>query len=126
MSLISRTENQRTLLEQTIAGPNNGVTYTDAIVSIRPNFELDSRKVSIAFKVSAAVATAARVNLYGSFTPAGEKVLISAAIGGDSAPATTLRYVTVDLNALPMPYYYVGLASAVDDSAKNLSVYISE
>jgi hypothetical protein len=123
----ARTENQRTLLTQTITGPANGATvYTDAIVALRPNFELSNRRVSIGFNVSAAVNAGTRVNLYGSFTPTGTKILIKANLAGDAAPTVAPKYEAVDLNALPMPYYFVGCVGAADETAKTLSVYICD
>jgi hypothetical protein len=123
----SRTENQRTLLTEVITGPNNNIVYSNAITTLRPNFDLQNRRISIGYIASAAMNAAARVGLYGSFTLTGPKVLLAANVGGDATPSTTAHtYAAVDLNAVPMPYYFIGVSSTADESAKTLSVFISE
>jgi hypothetical protein len=123
----SRTENQRTLLTEVITGPNANTVYSGIIAELRPNFELQNRRISIGYIASAAMNAAARVGLYGSFTPGGAKVLVAANVGGDATPsATAWTYGAVDLNAVPMPYYFIGVSSSADESAKTLSVAVSD
>jgi hypothetical protein len=129
MAMVERTENGRTLISETgvaIGAAAGVVTTSHVIRSLKPNFELQNRRISVAVKVSAAVNAGTRVGLFGSFEEGGAIVQVQAAIFGANAPGTAWSYATVDLNASPMPYYFIGVTAAADDSAKTLDLVISE
>jgi hypothetical protein len=129
MAMVERTENGRTLLTENgvaIGAAAAAVTTSQIIKSLKPNFELQNRRISVAVRVSAAVNAGTRVGLFGSFEEGGTIVQVQAAIFGANAPGTAWSYATVDLNASPMPYYYIGIVAAADDSAKTLDLVVSE
>ena len=129
MALVEKTVNDRTLISENgiaIGAAAAVVTTSHVIRSLKPNFEIPNRRISVAVKVSAAVNAGTRVGLFGSFEEGGAIVPVQAAIFGASAPGITWSYATVDLNASPMPFYFIGITAAADDSAKTLDMVVSE
>ena len=110
--------------EETVTLPASAITeYSSEIVFLDGALSLGAY-MEIALTASAVTGTNLDISLYGSFTSGGTKTQLLDAIVADLTD-NTLTFGSVALYQYPMPYYYIGWLADVDESANNISVYLS-
>lgn len=100
--------------------------YSSAIENVNPILRNDRTNKYLTFAV-AMTSTPASGNfetiLYGAEKVGGTKFELKDAVVADFNTATT-KAGTIDISAYPAPYYYVGIKSAGNDSAKTGKIYV--
>ena len=84
--------------------------------------KLANKNVTIVLNASAVSGTNLDISLHGAWEKGGSKVtLVSDALVADIT-ATGNNVDILDLNAYPMPYYYIGWTADADESANTITL----
>lgn len=124
MPFKKNTRNGALILEDTLTGPNATTVYSEEISDARPDLRIANKKIGIYAKASA-VTTDLTMDIYGAASPGGTKVLLAANVLGGNIGTTNPSFYALDLNAYPMPYYYIGIKSTANNSANTVDLKVS-
>ena len=122
MAWTIKTENSMLVKTETVTGPNVTVVYSSEISTIGPDLSREKRYITIGAKASASFTSDGVIQLYGAFSSGGTKFALCDV---DTTLTTILESFPIDLNAYPAPYYYIGVKSTGNNSAKTVDLYIT-
>lgn len=108
-------------LYESISLGSGAAAYTSAFeINPLPKGGQEKKYVTVYFQPSAAPASGNYdIDLYGSATAGGTKVKLADDIITDG---TGTAAASLEISKYPMPYYYIGVTSAGNDSAKTARI----
>jgi len=111
--------------EESITAPSSATTeYSSEIDFISVNNKEAASYVTFGIIASAVTGTNLDIGLYGAMTSGGTKFLLLDAVVTDVTNAAKVQFKSINLNAYPAPYYYLGWTSDGDESANTISAYV--
>jgi hypothetical protein len=119
---IGKGENGLAVFTETITGPNSATVYSSLIDGLRPNFQVNNRWITVAAVKSASAVGTITIQLYGSFTRTGTKVLLKTDV--ITSLTNAVKTGLLDLNAFPAPYYYIAVLSNGNDSNGTVAITV--
>lgn len=122
MAWTIKTTNSMLVKTETVTGPNATTVYSSEISSIGPDLSREKRYITIGAKASASFTTDGAIELHGAFSSGGTKFKLCDV---DTTLTANLESFPIDLNAYPVPYYYIGVKSSANNSAKTVDLYIT-
>lgn len=124
MAFDIKTINRLFHAEETITGPNATTVFTGVLSDARVSLEHQSKYITVLAKKSVVAVGTVTIDLYGSTDEAGTaKFLLKSTV---ATGVSNTGYVagTVDLNANPAPYYFIGIKSTGNDSNGTVNVKV--
>ena len=123
MAFTKTSANGKTVYQESYTLPASAtIGYSAEIDFLKFDSSLANKKVAIVLNASAVSGTNLDISLYGTWEAGGSKVtLVSDALVADIT-ATGNNVDILDLNAYPMPYYYIGWTADADESANTVTL----
>tara|TARA_R110002110_G_C12932244_1_gene668469 strand:- start:35 stop:478 length:444 start_codon:yes stop_codon:yes gene_type:complete len=123
MAFTKTSTNGKTVYQETYTLPASAtIGYSTEIDFFSFNPELANKNVTVVLNASAVSGTNLDISLYGTWEAGGSKVtLVADTLVGDIT-ATGNNVDILDLNAYPMPYYYIGWTADADESANTVTL----
>jgi hypothetical protein len=114
--------------EESVALPSaTGTGYSSEINFLKVDPSKNNKYFSIMVSTSTVSGSNIDFALYGAYVSGGTKYQLLDAIVADhtTSASATNNAASVDLNAYPAPYYYIGWTVDANESANTVSVYIT-
>jgi len=123
MAFTKTSANGKTVYQEAYTLPSSAtLEYSSEIDFFSFDSSLANKKVAVILNASAVSGSNLDISLYGTWEAGGSKVtLVSDTLVTDIA-ATGNNVDILDLNAYPMPYYYIGWTSDADESANTITL----
>jgi hypothetical protein len=100
------------------------LSYSSVINFLAPNKNVTNKYVYLHAAIDSVVGTNIDISLYGAWSATGTKILLTDAPGSiaDLTNSAKSNFGRIDLNAYPMPYYFIGLTSDANNHAKTVTL----
>ena len=123
MAFTKTSANGKTVYQETYTLPASAtIAYSTEIDFLKFDASLANKNVAVILNASAVSGTNLDISLHGTWEAGGSKVtLVSDALVADIT-ATGNNVDILDLNTVPMPYYYVGWTADADESANTITL----
>ena len=123
MAFTKTSANGKTVYQEAYTLPSSAtLEYSSEIDFFSFDSSLANKKVAVILNASAVSGSNLDISLYGTWEAGGSKVtLVSDTLVTDIA-ATGNNVDILDLNAYPMPYYYIGWTADADESANTITL----
>ena len=123
MAFTKTSANGKTVYQETYTFPASAtIGYSTEIDFLKFDASLANKNVAVILNASAVSGTNLDISLHGTWEAGGSKVtLVSDALVADIT-ATGNNVDILDLNTVPMPYYYVGWTADADESANTITL----
>tara|TARA_B100000519_G_C14241050_1_gene437342 strand:+ start:157 stop:600 length:444 start_codon:yes stop_codon:yes gene_type:complete len=123
MAFTKTSANGKTVYQETYTLPASAtIGYSTEIDFFKFDPKVTNKNVTVVLNASAVSGTNLDVSLHGTWEAGGSKVtLVSDALVADIT-ATGNNVDILDLNAYPMPYYYIGWTADADESANTITL----
>ena len=123
MAFTKTSANGKTVYQETYTLPASAtIGYSTEIDFLNFDASLANKNVAVILNASAVSGTNLDISLHGTWEAGGSKVtLVSDALVADIT-ATGNNVDILDLNTVPMPYYYVGWTADADESANTITL----
>tara|TARA_R100000152_G_scaffold10412_1_gene4316 strand:- start:952 stop:1395 length:444 start_codon:yes stop_codon:yes gene_type:complete len=123
MAFTKTSANGKTVYQETYTLPASAtIGYSTEIDFFKFDSSLANKNVAIVLNASAVSGSNLDISLHGTWEAGGSKVtLVSDALVADIT-ATGNNVDILDLNAYPMPYYYIGWTADGDESANTITL----
>ena len=123
MAFTKTSANGKTVYQETYTLPASAtIGYSTEIDFLKFDASLANKNVAVILNASAVSGTNLDISLHGTWEAGGSKVtLVSDALVADIT-ATGNNVDILDLNTVPMPYYYVGWTADADESANTITL----
>ena len=123
MAFTKTSANGKTVYQETYTLPASAtIGYSTEIDFLKFDASLANKNVAVILNASAVSGTNLDISLHGTWEEGGSKVtLVSDALVADIT-ATGNNVDILDLNTVPMPYYYIGWTADADESANTITL----
>ena len=123
MAFTKTSANGKTVYQETYTLPASAtIGYSTEIDFFKFDSSLANKNVAVILNASAVSGTNLDISLHGAWEAGGSKVtLVSDALVADIT-ATGNNVDILDLNTVPMPYYYIGWRADADESANTITL----
>ena len=123
MAFTKTSANGKAIYQETYTLPSSAtICYSTEIDFFSFDPKIANKNVTVVLNASAVSGTNLDVSLHGAWEAGGSKVtLVSDALVADIT-ATGNNVDILDLNAYPMPYYYIGWTADADESANTITL----
>ena len=123
MAFTKTSANGKTVYQETYTLPASAtIGYSTEIDFFSFDPKIANKNVTVVLNASAVSGTNLDISLHGAWEKGGSKVtLVSDALVADIT-ATGNNVDILDLNTVPMPYYYVGWTADADESANTITL----
>jgi hypothetical protein len=123
MAFTKTSANGKTVYQETYTLPASAtIGYSTEIDFFKFDPKVANKNVTVVLNASAVSGTNLDVSLHGTWEEGGSKVaLVSDALVADIT-ATGNNVDILDLNAYPMPYYYIAWTADADESANTITL----
>ena len=123
MAFTKTSANGKTVYQETYTLPASAtIGYSTEIDFLKFDASLANKNVAVILNASAVSGTNLDISLHGTWEAGGSKVtLVSDALVADIT-ATGNNVDILDLNTVPMPYYYIGWTADADESANTITL----
>ena len=123
MAFTKTSANGKTVYQETYTLPASAtIGYSTEIDFFSFDPKIANKNVTVVLNASAVSGTNLDVSLHGTWEAGGSKVtLVSDTLVADIT-ATGNNVDILDLNTVPMPYYYVGWTADADESANTITL----
>jgi len=123
MAFTKTSPNGKAVYQETYTLPASAtIGYSTEIDFFKFDSSLANKNVTVVLNASAVSGTNLDISLYGAWEKGGSKVtLVSDALVADIT-ATGNNVDILDLNTVPMPYYYIGWTADADESANTITL----
>tara|TARA_R110001583_G_scaffold38498_6_gene124417 strand:- start:3497 stop:3940 length:444 start_codon:yes stop_codon:yes gene_type:complete len=123
MAFTKTSANGKTVYQESYTLPASAtIGYSTEIDFFSFDPKIANKNVTVVLNASAVSGTNLDISLYGTWEAGGSKVtLVSDALVADIT-ATGNNVDILDLNAYPMPYYYIGWTADADESANTITL----
>ena len=123
MAFTKTSANGKTVYQETYTLPASAtIGYSTEIDFFSFDPKIANKNVTVVLNASAVSGTNLDISLHGTWEAGGSKVtLVSDALVADIT-ATGNNVDILDLNAYPMPYYYIGWTADADESANTITL----
>ena len=123
MAFTKTSANGKTVYQESYTLPASAtIGYSTEIDFFSFDSKLANKNVTIVLNASAVSGTNLDISLHGAWEKGGSKVaLVSDALVADIT-ATGNNVDILDLNTVPMPYYYVAWTADADESANTITL----
>ena len=123
MAFTKTSANGKTVYQESYTLPASAtIGYSTEIDFLKFDSSLANKKVAIVLNASAVSGTNLDISLYGTWEAGGSKVTLVSDTLVTDITATGNNVDILDLNAYPMPYYYIGWTSDADESANTITL----
>tara|TARA_Y100000310_G_scaffold200017_1_gene200029 strand:- start:174 stop:617 length:444 start_codon:yes stop_codon:yes gene_type:complete len=123
MAFTKTSANGKTVYQETSTLPASAtIGYSSEIDFFSFDSSLANKKVAVILNASAVSGTNLDISLYGAWEAGGSKVTLVADTLVADITATGNNVDILDLNAYPMPYYYIGWTADADESANTITL----
>jgi len=123
MAFTKTSANGKTVYQETSTLPASATTgYSSEIDFFSFDSSLAEKKVTVILNASAVTGANLDISLHGAWEAGGSKVELVADGLVTDITATGNNIDILDLNAYPMPYYYIGWLAAEDESANTITL----
>ena len=123
MAFTKTSANGKTVYQETYTLPASAtIGYSTEIDFFSFDPKIANKNVTVVLNASAVSGTNLDVSLHGTWEAGGSKVtLVSDTLVADIT-ATGNNVDILDLNTVPMPYYYIGWTADADESANTITL----
>ena len=123
MAFTKTSANNKTVYQESYTLPSSAtIGYSTEIDFFSFDPKIANKNVTVILNASAVSGTNLDISLHGAWEAGGSKVtLVSDALVADIT-ATGNNVDILDLNAYPMPYYYIGWTADADESANTITL----
>ena len=123
MAFTKTSANGKTVYQESYTLPASAtIGYSTEIDFLKFDSSLANKKVAIVLNASAVSGTNLDISLYGTWEAGGSKVTLVSDTLVTDITATGNNVDILDLNAYPMPYYYIGWTADADESANTITL----
>ena len=123
MAFTKTSANGKTVYQETYTLPASAtIGYSTEIDFLKFDSSLANKNVTVVLNASAVSGTNLDISLHGAWEPGGSKVTLVADTLVADITATGNNVDILDLNAYPMPYYYIGWTADADESANSITL----
>tara|TARA_R100001082_G_C4278200_1_gene122718 strand:+ start:175 stop:615 length:441 start_codon:yes stop_codon:yes gene_type:complete len=122
MAFTKTSANGKTVYQETYTLPASAtIGYSTEIDFLKFDSSLANKNVTVILNASAVSGTNLDISLHGTWEAGGSKTTLVDGFIADIT-ATGNNVDILDLNAYPMPYYYVGWTADADESANTITL----
>tara|TARA_R100000808_G_C2056097_1_gene89541 strand:- start:34 stop:477 length:444 start_codon:yes stop_codon:yes gene_type:complete len=123
MAFTKTSANGKTVYQETYTLPSSAtIGYSTEIDFFKFDPKVTNKNVTVVLNASAVSGSNLDISLHGTWEAGGSKVtLVSDALVADIT-ATGNNVDILDLNTVPMPYYYIGWTADGDESANTITL----
>ena len=123
MAFTKTSANGKTVYQETYTLPASAtIGYSTEIDFLKFDSSLANKNVTVVLNASAVSGTNLDISLHGAWEPGGSKVTLVADTLVADITATGNNVDILDLNTVPMPYYYIGWTADQDESANTITL----